>query len=116
MRFERLQYCTRGDISLRLVECFYIVLLHRTEVQRKKIRQTDIATNRAGEETPCNVNERDCERRNDRQQLCLALTLVRVYITRARERLRVLREVTSKRFSHHLNSAVSANFSSYSFP
>lgn len=69
--------CVRSSTSLRLVECIF---LHCPEIQRKKIRRSrrGDATNRAGEETPCNVNEHDCKHRNDRRQFCFALILVRV--------------------------------------
>lgn len=77
-------YCIRTSISLRLVKG---VFLHCSEIRRDKIRRSrrSDATNRADEETPCNVNERDCKHRNDRRQLCFALILVRMYVTRVHE-------------------------------
>lgn len=109
MSFKRLQYCNHDGISLRLVKC---ALSYCSEIQRERINhsQHNDATNHTGKEMPCNVNERDCKRRNDRRQLCLALTLVKAYVTRARE-LYVLCGIISKRFSHRgsLNSTVNAN-------
>lgn len=107
--FKRLQYCNHDGISLRLVKC---ALSYCSKIQRERINHSrhNDATNHIGKETPYNVNERDCERRNDCRQLCLALILVKAYVTRACE-LYVLRGIISKRFSHRgsLNSTVNAN-------
>lgn len=81
-----------SGVRLYLIECIFS---HCLEEKRKiSCKGTDVKTLTKGlnEETPCNVNERDCKCGNARQQLYLTLILVRLYITRARrERLRVAR-------------------------